>query len=179
MYEPLELAFEDAEWPYEGTTHERQIVRAIVFDDAFDLYFIRVCRDDIFGCGRFIETAGGGVEAGEALSAALSRELYEELGATAETVCKLGVVKDHYNLIRRRNINHYFLCRAASFGETHMTKEEVQNFKLSTLKLTYEDAVLEYERCKSEKLGRLLAARELPILHRAGEILEELRRTAF
>ena len=38
-----------------------------------------------------IETAGGGVEEGEDLIAAIKRELKEELGAEVEVVCKIGV----------------------------------------------------------------------------------------
>ena len=43
---------------------------------------------------------------------------------------------------------------------------------LSTLKLTYDEAVAEYEKRKETRLGRLVANRELPILKRAKEIIE-------
>ena len=53
-----------------------------------------------------------------------------------------------------------------------MTKDEIESFHLSTLKLTFEDAVAEYERCSCTRLGRLIANRELPVLKRAKEIIE-------
>ena len=53
-----------------------------------------------------------------------------------------------------------------------MTEDEIDSFHLSTLKLTYDEAVAEYEKRKETRLGRLVANRELPILKRAKEIIE-------
>lgn len=170
--EQIKLSLCDEEWSFDGVTHDRQIVRAIVLDDEGYFYFVRVDRDDDFGRAVCIETAGGGVEDGENLEIAIQRELEEELGASVELLCKIGVVSDYYNLIHRHNINNYYLCRAVSFGDTHMTEDEIHSFHLSTLKLTYEEAVAEYERCRQTPLGRIICNRELPILKRAKEILD-------
>lgn len=172
MMEQIKLSLCDEEWSFDGVTHDRQIVRAIVLDDDGYFYFVRVDRDDDFGRAVCIETAGGGVEDGENLEIAIHRELEEELGASVEVLCKIGVVSDYYNLIHRHNINNYYLCRAVSFGEKHMTEDEIHSFHLSTLKLTYEEAVAEYERCRQTPLGRIICNRELPILKRAKEILD-------
>lgn len=169
----LNMHLEDEEWPFEYTDHDRQIVRAIVFDDAGYFYFVRAERDDDFGKATLIETAGGGVEKGEKLLAAIHRELKEELGASVEVLCKIGVVSDYYNLIHRHNINNYYLCKVISFGEKNLMQDEIEEFHLSTLKLTYEQAIDEYERCSCMKLGRLVANRELPILRQAKKIIEE------
>lgn len=168
----LILNLRDDEWPLDGIDHDRMIARAIVFDDAGWFYFVRAERDDDFGRAILVETSGGGVEAGEALQEAILRELKEELGVTAEIVCKIGLVSDYYNLIRRHNLNHYFLCRAVSFGSKQLTQDEVESFHLSTLKLTYEEAVAEYERCRSTPIGRLIANRELPVLHKAKTLID-------
>lgn len=169
---PLFIELQDTEWPFTYTDHDREIVRAIVVDDAGYFYFNRLERDDMFCHGTVIETAGGGVEVGEAFDAAIRRELKEELGAAVEILAEIGTVSDYYNLIHRHNINHFYLCRAVSFGDTAMTEAEVHTFHLSTLKLTYDEALAEYERCCDGPLGRLIAARELPILHRAKEMLD-------
>lgn len=165
----LYLELTDAEWPYTGVDHDRVIARAIVYDDSGALWFVRAVRSDEFGQATLIETSGGGVEPGEDLNAAIRRELKEELGAEADVIAKIGVVSDYYNLIRRHNINHYFLCRVRSFGEKHLTQDEAERFHLSVLPLRYEDAVREYEVRKDSGLGRLIAQRELPILHAAWE----------
>ncbi|MBQ8518653.1 MAG: NUDIX hydrolase [Agathobacter sp.] len=168
----LMLQLEDKEWPFTYTDHDREIVRAIVFDEEGYFYFVRAERDDDFGKATLIETSGGGVEKGEDLLAAIKRELKEELGAEVEILCKIGVVSDYYNLIHRHNINNYYLCKVVSFGAKNLMQDEIECFHLSTLKLTYEEAIQEYERCACTRIGRLVANRELPILERAKMILD-------
>lgn len=169
------LELKDEEWPFEYTDHDRMIVRAIVVDDEGYFYFVRADRDDDFGRAVIIETAGGGVEVGEDLDEAIKRELNEELGAQVEVICKIGVVSDYYNLIHRHNINNFYLCRAVSFGEKMLTDDEINYFHLSTLKLTYDEAIQEYAKNRESMLGRIVANRELPILIRAKEILDNIK----
>ena len=169
----LRLRLQDEEWPFTYTDHDREIVRAIVFDEDGCFYFVRAERDDDFGRATLIETSGGGVEKGEDLLAAIRRELKEELGANVEILCKIGVVSDYYNLIHRHNVNNYYLCKVISFGEKNLMQDEIEEFHLSTLQLTYEEAIREYERCSCTKIGRLVANRELPILRQAKKVMEE------
>lgn len=171
---PLNLELNDDEWERDYIDHDRQIVRAVVFDDEHHFYFVRAFRDDDFGKAALIETSGGGVEPEEDFTDAIRRELMEELGATVDIVCELGMVSDYYNLIHRHNINHYFLCKAVSFGENHLTREEINDFHLSTLKMSYQEAVCEYQRCAETKIGRLIARRELPVLQHARKIIAAL-----
>lgn len=63
------------------------------------------------------------------------------------------------------------MCRIESFGDKKLTEDEIKSFHLSTLKLSYEEAVKEYEYRSNTRLGKLVANRELPVLHRAKEIL--------
>jgi 8-oxo-dGTP pyrophosphatase MutT (NUDIX family) len=170
----IKLELQDTEWKFEYVDHDRQIARAIVFDESGYFYFVRAVRDDDFGKATLIETSGGGVEPGEELTQAIKRELKEELGVEVDIICKIGVVSDYYNLIHRHNINNYFLCKVSSLGEKHLTKDEIESFHLSTLKITFEEAVKEYEKCSNSKLGRLVANRELPVLRRAKQMLENI-----
>jgi adenylate kinase family enzyme/8-oxo-dGTP pyrophosphatase MutT (NUDIX family) len=174
LTDEIRLELQDNEWKFEYADHDRQIARAIVFDDLGYFYFVRAIRDDDFGKATLIETSGGGVEPGEELTRAIRRELKEELGIEVDIVCKIGVVSDYYNLIHRHNINNYFLCKVLSFGEKNLTKDEIESFHLSTLKMTFEDAVKEYEKCSNTKIGRLVANRELPILQRAKQMIDTI-----
>ena len=169
--EELLLDLADNEWPFTSIDHDRMIARAIVVDDKDNFYFVRANRDDDFGEATIIETAGGGVEAGEDLYTAIKRELREELGVDVDVICSIGVVSDYYNLIHRHNINNYFLCKIVSFGDKHLTDDEIECFHLSTLKLKYQEALSEYEKCRCTRLGRLIANREVPVLKRARELL--------
>ena len=168
----INIELQDTQWPLTYTDHDREIVRAIVVDDANSYYFVRALRNDDFGAASLIETSGGGVEPGEDLESAIHRELREELGAQVEILAGIGVVSDYYNLIHRHNINHYYLCRAKSFGNRCLTQDEIDKYHLSTIKLGYEAAVAEYEKCACTRLGRLIANRELPILRQARTLLE-------
>jgi len=155
--EELALTLEDTQWEKTEITHDRHVARSIVVDEEGFFYFVRVVRDDIFGNGAFIETAGGGVEDGET--------------ASVEVLCKIGTVSDYYNQIHRHNVNHYFLCLVTSFGKTEMTPKELEEFELSTLKLSYEEATREYKKCAAKPWGVLLANRELPVLEWANKWL--------
>lgn len=171
----LTIHLQDEEWNFEYIDHERQIARAIVFDDMGYYYFVRAERNDDFGEATLIETAGGGMESGENLDSAIERELKEELGVSVDILCKIGVVSDYYNLIHRHNINNYYLCKVISFGDKHLTQDELECFHLSTLKLTYDEALEEYEKCAVTKLGKLVANRELPVLRQAKKFIDNLK----
>ena len=170
----IKISLKDDEWDFEYIDHDREIVRAIVFDDDGYFYFVRAVRDDDFGKATLIETSGGGVEKGEDLHTAILRELKEELGAEAEILCKIGVVDDYYNLIHRHNINNYYLCKDKAFGEKNLTQDEIESFHLSTLKLSFDEAVSEYQKLSATPIGKLIANRELPILKQAKRILDTL-----
>ena len=174
MEKELFINLQDDQWEFDYIDHDRTVVRAIVFDEEDKFYFVRAVRDDDFGKATLIETSGGGVEENEELLDAIKRELKEELGVEVDVVCKIGVVSDYYNLIHRHNINNYFLCKVKSFGDKNLTKEEMDDFHLSTLRLSYEEAFKEYEYRANTKLGKLISNRELPILHRAKKILDKM-----
>ena len=168
----LFLELKDEEWQLEYIDHNREIVRAIVFDEDGYFYFVRAERSADFGHAVLIETSGGGVEKGENLNIAILRELKEELGAKVEIICKIGTVSDYYNLIHRHNVNNYFLCKVTSIGENCLTDDEKNLFHISTLRMTYDEAMAEYEKRKETPLGRLIANRELPVLTEAKKIID-------
>ena len=174
-YDELSLEMQDGQWAFEYTDHDRYIARGIVFDDSGNFYFVRAKRDDDFGRAVLIETSGGGIEKGEDPETAVKRELREELGAQVDIICKIGVVSDYYNLIHRHNINNYYLCRLISLGENSLTRDEIEDFHLSSLKLSFEDAVQEYKKRSDTRIGRLIADRELPVLRRAKEIIDSMQ----
>lgn len=75
MHRELKINLQDTEWKYDYIDHDRNIARAIVYDENGYFYFVRAKRDDDFGKATLIETAGGGVEEGEDLIAAIKGKL--------------------------------------------------------------------------------------------------------
>lgn len=71
----INLKLKDTEWKFSYVDHKREIVRAIVFDENKNFYFVKCTRDDAFGKVTLIETAGGGVEEGEILEEAIKRRI--------------------------------------------------------------------------------------------------------
>lgn len=168
----LDIELKDDQWSFTGVSHDRSVARAMVIDEAGVFYFMRVPRDDIFGCVTVMETAGGGVEEGETPEEAVLREVREELGAQVEVLCKVGVVSDYYNLIQRHNVNHYFLCRVKAFGERQLTQAEREDFHLEVMRVSYDEAMTHYQQQRESALGKLICARELPVLEAAHEWLQ-------
>lgn len=169
----LSLELTDTEWPAAEITHDRNIARGIVYDGEGYFYFVHVDRDDAFGKATVIETPGGGVEEGEDLATAIHRELSEELGADVDVIGKIALISDYYNVIGRHNLSNYFLCKVRSFGEKHLTKDEIEDFHLQTMRLTYEEALAEYEKNREYPFGRLVANREVPVLQWAKQWIEK------
>jgi len=170
----INLNLEDVSYPYLKVTHDRNIVRAIVYDEG-KYYFAHISRNDQFGNLSYIETSGGGVEESEKLEAAIMRELKEELGVKVEILAYLGLVSDYYNLIYRHNLNHFYLVKVLSTGEQHLTKDEINDFHLKPIKLTYEEALAEYEKARKDKLGLLIYNREVPMLKYAKKIIDDFK----
>ena len=77
------IELEDKEWERTGEQKDRHCARAIVVDDEDRFYFVQITRDDLFGLGTYIETAGGGLEENENAEEAV--KLYE-----SQTDKKLG-----------------------------------------------------------------------------------------
>ena len=171
--EPL-YKFIDDQYMFKGVTHTREIARAILLDEHDNVCLEYLLDDDGFGPRDYYETPGGGIKTGETHEQAIKREIEEEVGYECEIISFLGEVDDYYNLINRHNINNYFLCKKISVGDNHLTKEEANIFHLTTLKIKYDDAVKEYERCAVNGLGRLIKNRELPILKEAYKILQTM-----
>ena len=62
MNKELKIDLQDTQWQFDYIDHDRNIVRAIIYDEKEQFYFVRAERDDDFGKATLIETAGGGVE---------------------------------------------------------------------------------------------------------------------
>ena len=168
----LLYSLKDNQYPDNGYTHTRSIVRGIVYNEKNQIALIHLYGDDKFGHRDYYETPGGGVEKGERLAEALQRELLEELGASIDNIVEIGRVVDFYNLISRRNNNHYFLCHLVEFKEKHWTDME-KRFIQEIVWVDIKKAIDLYKNTPRTNISTLVINRELPILEIASQFLLE------
>ena len=109
-------------YPNNGFNHTRNIARGVIYDDEGNIYMIHLVSDDLFGHRDTLETPGGGVKKGETIKEALIREISEELGFDIDNIEEIGRVVDYYNLIKRKNNNHYFLAHVCGVKNQHLEK---------------------------------------------------------
>lgn len=166
------LHFLDTCCPFNGIKEERLIARAVLLDENDKVVLELMERDDEFEYSKYVETPGGGVKPHETFIDALKRELLEELGYNIEVIAPIEVVEDYYNLIYRKNINHYYLCRIISkVNDLHQEELEKIIIKGET-HLSFDEAISEMKK-NVGTVGKLVLQRELPILELAKKMYME------
>lgn len=166
--------FKDDQYTYKGYDHTRTVVRAILLDEHNNVCVQHILDDDMFGHRDYYETPGGGVNADEPLEDALKREIIEEVGYKSKVIKKIGVVEDFYNLINRKNINHYYLIKREDYVGKHLEKDEIIRIH-DTLWLPIEKVIEMYQNMQNELVGKLVKQRELPILLLAKELIKNIK----
>ena len=168
---PKLLKFKDDQYMFKGVTHKREIVRAILIDDKNNVCIEKLKDDDGFGPRDYYETPGGGIKPGESHSDALHREIEEEVGYKCEVLEHIADVEDYYNLIYRKNINHFYLVKATEKVKQHLEPDEVIRIE-KIVWVPIDEAIRLYENMQNVLVGKIVKQRELPILKMAKEILE-------
>ena len=161
----------DEEFPYDGIDHVRDISRGVIYNDNQEIALIHLYGDDIFGHRDYYETPGGGKEKGETNKETFIREIKEELGASIDNIQEIGRVVDYYNLIKRKNNNHFYLAHVVKIEEKNLN--EYEKSIMESIVWVPIDKVIEVYTSKEEtKISRLVINRELPILKRAIKMLK-------
>ena len=163
----------DDQYPFTEITHTRRIARAILLNEKNEVCLLKIDGYDDFGHRNYYETPGGGVNENEELNDAVIREIKEETGINAIVICEIGYVSDYYNLIKRHNMNYYFLLRVKSYGLSHMEEGEKKLIKGIEF-FSLDEAVKLYEAMNKERLEILVRRRELPVLVEAISILKNM-----
>ncbi len=173
----LLASLEDNEFPFKGIKVARNVVRALVFDENGNvaLHHVYGIMGEEFGLRDYYETPGGGVEGNEPFEVALKRECLEELGYEVEIIAEIGEVDDYYNLLERKNLNHYYLCRRiGEKKELHFASKGDQLIE-KTIWVSLSKAKELYEAHEQTPLARLVYNREYRILLEGEKILNNLR----
>ena len=170
----INLILKDNQYPNNGIDHTRKVVRAILLNDKNEVCLLKIYGEDIFGLRDYYETPGGGVDDHETFEEALIRELDEEVGVLAHIMMYLGEVIDYYNLIKRKNINRFYLCKIDSITKIHHESSGDDLIKDVNF-VSIDEAIKLYEDNDKTKVGRLVKQRELPFLKEVKNILKVFR----
>lgn len=162
--------FKDDQYPRKGDWKERRIARGVVIngDGLFALH--RIKRNDIFGNYAYYETPGGGIDLKESPATAFQRECEEELGYQVEILGEIGIIKDEYALLSRKNVNYYFLAKATKYVGKHLVSDGDSLIE-RTLYLPLGEILSLYENLPNKGIPFLLKRRELPIWLKAEALL--------
>lgn len=151
---------------------DRACVRGIILNDQNEVYLIHIKGEDDFGIRDHYELPGGGVEFGEDLVDALKREIEEELGLEIDHIQEVGKITNEYNLISRRDHQHFFIGKASKKVEQHLLDyEKILFYQIVTVPL--EDIVKVYENFDVKNVGIEIHQRDLIAIKKAIEILKK------
>ncbi len=162
----------DDQYPKAREWKERKIARAIVINEDGLFAVHKISRDDMFGNYQYYETPGGGVDEGETPEMAAIRECEEELGYKIEIIDEIGIIKDEYSLLGRKNINYYFLAKEIEKTHKHFVSDGDSLIE-ETLYLPIGNIISLYESTSDKEIPLLLKRRELPIWLEAKKLLEK------
>ena len=163
----------DRFYPPAPILRERAAVRGIVLDAGNRIALLHIVGRDQFGDRDHFELPGGGVEDGESFQAALHREMGEELGLTVKILAEVGRIANEYNLLQRRDVQHYFLVRAAGSRPADPTEEEKRLFR-EVLWVPAGEVLALYDTRPVENVGIEIHRRDRIALAAALDIGKEL-----
>ena len=159
----LHLHLDDKEYPNNGVNHIRKVARAILFNDKHQVCLLHLEGEDMFGSRNYYETPGGGVDDNETFEEAVVREVDEEVGVKAHLISFVGEVEDYYNLIKRKNINRYFILKIDS--STHIHHESKGDDLIKEIFfVSLDEAIERFSTMNDFGVSKLVKQRELPIL---------------
>lgn len=160
----LSLILQDDQYPFNGLTNSRKVARAIIFNELGEVAIHHIHRDDQFGRQSYLETPGGGVDEGESYEMAVERECLEELGAHIAVLECLGSCEDAYNLIGRKNLNKFYLCRLKDLkASKHLVSRGDSLIEYSEW-LPIDKLLDAYAKMPDEGVSILVKRRETPFL---------------
>lgn len=126
----------------EGATEEeiskyenREAARVIVFDKENNVALLHVKRE------KYYKLPGGGLENGESIGDALSRECMEEIGCEVEIIGEVGSILENRKIFGLNQISYCFAGRLkGEKGKPSFTEEESDN-EFEPVWVPYQEAV--------------------------------------
>ncbi len=144
----------------------RKATRAVLCNDAFQIALLHVAKDGYY------KLPGGGLENSESVSAALRREIYEEVGSGLQILQKIGVVIEYREQHELLQISYNFLCKTVGeLVRPRLTAKEL-NLGFKPIWLDIDEAIGAVSSYMGEKYtAKFIASRDLCILRQAKTLL--------
>ncbi len=113
----------------------RRTVRAVVFDDENKIGLLYIKNRDYY------KLAGGGIEEGEDIEAALSRECLEELGVQIKIVDEIGCIIEFRNHDSLHQTSYCYITKVNSQKGNPCFSEREKSFGYEVLWVKIDDAI--------------------------------------
>jgi len=146
----------------------RQAVRAVLFNDNDKVALMHIAKYDVY------KLPGGGVDEGESLDEAFTREMLEETGCEAKKTDTIGITIEKRDQWKMFQISHCFIAKAKKVKRLELTDEEKESgFSLHWVE-SIDKALELVSKNKSDRYDdKYIKARDSAILQKAKEIIED------
>lgn len=142
---------------------ERRAVRAIVFDKDKRIALLYVTKKD------YHKLPGGGMEEGESIIDALTRELLEEIGCLVNNIREIGIIEEYRNKFELHQLSYCFMADiAGEKGAPHFDEGEImEGFEPQWMSVEDAIKILEDEIDMEDYEGKFIRLRDLALIKEA------------
>ena len=167
----LELKDEDiGEKTKSGPVKKREAVRAVAIKGN-KIAFMNVSRHG------YHKLPGGGIEHGESIETALSREMLEETGCKIKIILEVGKIIEHRTHVSELQTSYCFIAEVTGLGKPNLDEGELKaGYMLEWTTIDKAIEILEKSRTKTKEklenyIGKFIIKRDLAFIKAAKEIL--------
>ncbi len=149
-----------------GDWNVRIAVRAVLLNNKNKIALMYIAKYDVY------KLPGGGIDKGENLNTAFTREMLEETGCEAKRTKNIGITIEKRDKWKLFQVSHCFIASAKKMKNLELTDEEkTSGFSLHWIK-SINQALKLVSKNKSKRYDdKYIKARDCSILQKAKELM--------